>query len=119
MHEDIYYGIEGKILVETDWQTRREYNLRVRYVETGIDNFVNGRYSPEVPRGCVVGYVINGVASKIAQKINDLLVHRERKSECMINHHTINGCSDCYQSAHTRTTDKKRIELHHVHLTFC
>jgi len=117
--EDIYYGIEGKILVETDWETRREYDLRARYIDTGIDNFVNGRYSPEVPRGCVVGYVVHGVAFNIGQKINDLLIHRGRESECMANRHSLNDCPDCYQSTHTRNTDKKKIELHHVHLTFC
>lgn len=119
VYEDIYYGIEAKILVETDWQTRREYDLRARYIDTGIDNFVNGRYSPKIPRGCVVGYVVHGVAFNIGQKINHLLIHRSRESECMANRHSLNDCPDCYQSMHTRNTDKKKIELHHVHLTFC
>lgn len=119
VNEDIYYGIEGKILVETDWQTRREHNLRARYIETGIDNFVTGRYSPEVPRGCVVGYVVHGVANRIAQRINGLLTHRARDDELLTNHHTINGCPDCYQSVHVRTADNRRLELHHVLLTFC
>jgi hypothetical protein len=119
VYEDIYYGIEGKILVEKNWRTRREYDLRARYIDTGIDNFVRGRYSPGVSRGCVVGYVVYGSAPKIAFKINDLLIYRERKSECLTSHHVINGCPDCYQSAHTRTTDKKRIGLYHIHLTFC
>ncbi len=119
VHEDIYYGIEGKILVETDWRTRREYALRARYIDTGIDNFVNGRYSPEVPRGCVVGYVVHGAAFKIGQKINKLLEHRGRGGECMANRHTTNSCPDCYNSTHVRSTDRDKIQLYHVHLIFC
>lgn len=118
VYEDIYYGIEGKILVETDWQTRREYDLRARYIDTGIDNFINGRYSPKVPRGCVVGYVVQGIAFNIRQKINDLLIHRDRNNETLENRRTINTCPDCYRSVHTRVTDKKKLELYHVHLTF-
>ena len=118
VYEDIYYGIEGKILVETDWQTRREYGLRARYIDTGIDNFVNGRYSPEVPRGCVVGYVVQGDTFNIGQRINDLLLHRGRNDESLKNRHSINSCSDCYQSVHIRTADKKKLELYHVHLSF-
>jgi hypothetical protein len=119
VHEDIYYGIEGKILVETDWRTRRASNLRARYIDTGIDNFVNGRYSPDVPRGCVVGYVVQGIAFNIGRKINDLLIHRQRNNETLENRHTINSCLDCYRSVHTRVADKKKLELYHVHLTFC
>jgi hypothetical protein len=119
VYEDIYYGIEGKILIQIDWQTRREYDLRARYIDTGIDNFVNGKYSPDVSRGCVVGYVVQGIAFNIRQKINDLLIHRQRNNETLENRHTINSCLDCYRSEHTRITDKKKLELYHVHLTFC
>lgn len=119
VYEDIYYGIEGKILVETDWRTRRASNLRARYIDTGIDNFVNGRYSPEVPRGCVVGYVVQGTAFNIGQKINDLLIYRGRNDERLENRHAINTCPNCYRSMHTRVTDKKKLELCHIHLTFC
>jgi hypothetical protein len=119
VQEDIYYGIEGKILVEKDWKTRREYDLRARYIETGIDNFVSGRYSPEVSRGCVVGYVVFGSAFKVYRRLNNLLTHRGRKNEILKNRHSVNGCSDCYKSSHIRTIDNEKIELYHLLLTFC
>jgi hypothetical protein len=116
--EDVYYGIEGKILVEKDWRTRDASYLRRRYVATGTDNFVTGQYSDKMDRGCMAGYVVQGSASEIASKINNLLIRDGRNKEKMMNRHSINGCSDCYQSKHLRTTDNEGIELHHIFLTF-
>ena len=118
VREDVYYGIEGKVLVENNWITRNASYLRRRYIATGIDNFVNGRYSDKMDMGCMVGYVVQGRASGIASKINNLLARDGRNKEKMMNPHSINGCSDCCQSKHTRTTDNTEIELHHVFLTF-
>jgi hypothetical protein len=118
VHEDEYYGIEGKILVENNWRTRDDSYLRRRYIATGIDNFVNGRYSDKIGLGCMVGYVVQGSASEIASKVNNLLIRDGRNKEKLMNPHSINGCSDCCQSKHIRTTDNKQIELHHIFLTF-
>ena len=117
VREDVYYGIEGKILVENDWRTRDASYLRRRYIATGIDNFVNGRYSDKMNIGCMVGYVVQGRASEIASKINNLLIRDERNNENIILH-VIDGCSNCYLSKHIRTTDYKEIKLCHVFLTF-
>lgn len=118
VREDVYYGIEGKVLVENSWVTRDASSLRRRYIATGIDNFVNGKYSDKMGMGCMVGYVVQGSASEIASKINNLLIRDGRNKEKMMNPHPINGCSDCCQSKHTRTMDNTEIELHHVFLTF-
>lgn len=115
---DVYFCIEGKILVEKDWQTRQASYLRGRYIDTGIDNFVEGRYSPVIPKGCVAGYVVHGDPQNVASKINNLLEHRDRKSEFLRDRHSINECPDCYRSAHTRATDTKHLELRHVLLLF-
>ncbi len=117
VHEDVYYGIEGKILVENNWRTRDANKLHRRYIATGIDHFVNGRYSDKMGIGCMVGYVVQGNASEIASKINNLLIRDGRNKENIMLH-AIDGCSDCYLSNHIRTTDYKDIELRHVFLTF-
>lgn len=117
VQEDVYYGIEAKILVESDWKKRDANYLLGRYIDTGIDNFVNGRYSSKVPKGCIAGYVVQGATYKIALMINDMLLRRGRSKE-MMTPHSINGYSDCYQSTHIRTTDKEKIELYHILLTF-
>lgn len=118
VQEDVYYGVEGKILVEKDWGTRREYDLRARYIDTGIDNFVNGRYSPDMSRGCILGYVVCGTASNVVDRINALMTHRSRINECLEDRHIVNDCPDCYRSKHRRTTDGRRIRLYHVLLNF-
>jgi len=117
VREDVYYGIEGKILVENNWRTRDASYLGRRYIATGIDNFVNGRYSDKMDIGCMVGYVVQGSASEIASKINNLLIRDGRNKENMM-FNAIDVCSDCYISKHIRTTDYKEIELRHVFLTF-
>jgi hypothetical protein len=119
VHEDVYYGIEGKVLVENNWRSRDSSKLRARYIDTGIDNFVNGRYSSTLPRGCIAGYVVQGTAAEIVVRINDLLERRGRQRELLIVHHYLDDHPDCYQSRHIRTTDKNDIRLCHVFLTFC
>jgi hypothetical protein len=117
VHENVYYGIEGKILVENNWRTRDASYLRRRYIDTGIDNFVNGRYSDKMDMGCMVAYVVQGSASEIASEINNFLKRDGRNKENIMLH-AIDGCSDCYLSKHIRTTDYKKIQLRHVFLTF-
>jgi len=117
VHEDVYYGIEGKILVENNWRKRDASDSRRRYIDTGIDNFINGRYSDKMGIGCMVGYVVQGSASEIASKINNLLIRDGRNIENIMLH-AIDGCSDCYLSKHIRTTDYKEIKLRHIFLTF-
>ena len=104
-------------MVENNWRTRNANKLHRRYIATGIDNFVNGRYSDKMGIGCMVGYVVQGSASEIASKINNLLIRDGRNKENIMLH-AIDGCSDCYLSKHIRTTDYKEIELRHVFLTF-
>ncbi|MGB8216747.1 MAG: hypothetical protein WCE94_05525 [Candidatus Methanoperedens sp.] len=116
--EDVYYGLEAKILVEIDWKKRCASYLLNRYIDTGIGNFINGRYSRGMSRGCIIGYVLQGGAPEIALKINNLLLHNGRSKEGIMKSDSINGCLDYYQSWHIRTTDNKKIELQHVFLTF-
>lgn len=119
VYEDVYYGMEAKIVVEQNWQTRNANGLCRRYIETGVDNFVNGHYSDKIPRGCIMGYVVQGNAQTIATNINNLLRGRRRNEEIMRNHYVFNDCSDCYLSNHTRITDLQAVDLRHVFLTFC
>ena len=119
VQRDIHYAVEAKILVENDWRTRRSSYLCGRYINTGIDNFVEGRYSPIIPKGCLVGYVIQGSALNIKNKINALMILRERENEKLSNRHIINGCQDCFHSKHIRESDGKKLMLRHIFLTFC
>jgi hypothetical protein len=80
----IEFFIEAKNLIENDClKANRKTNLSAsyltkRYIETGIDNFVSGKYPP---KGCLVGYVLNGMPLNIVQKINSNLECRNREEE--------------------------------------
>lgn len=111
------YFVEAKNLIETDcYKTGRTSMIRAqekheRYINTGIDHFVTGKY-PQ--RGCIVGYVLQGETTKIVEKINICLQKDNRISdylqpvEC-----TIPNLEFCYQSVHT-----KGITIKHFLLKF-
>ncbi|MEM7538289.1 MAG: hypothetical protein AAF639_39340 [Chloroflexota bacterium] len=117
-NRDVYYGMEAKILVETDWQTRDASKLRIRYIKTGIAHFVQGEYSPVIAKSCMVGYVAQGCPQQIVSKINSYLDSKNRSSEKIENRQTINDCPDCYTSHHIRMTDGQAIRLQHIMLDF-
>lgn len=116
VEEDQYYGIEAKILVEKNWNTRRAKYLQKRYIDTGIDNFVNGNYSHKVNVGCIAGYVVQGSGKAIVKKINEMLCVENRDAEQLVDLHSINGCDLCHNSKHIRITDNQLFEIKHVFL---
>lgn len=72
------YYAEAKNLSATNWQKRdgskvNASKYRVRYIDTGIENFLSGRY----PEGCLLGYVVNGETEKIVEGINQLIELRQ------------------------------------------
>jgi len=98
------YFVEAKNLIESDsHKTGRKTRinackLHVRYVETGIDNFVSGKY-PQ--KGCLVGYVLQGEPTVIVEKINDCLHNKNRTTERLqVMDSTIQDLEYCYQSTH-------------------
>lgn len=81
--DKIEYFIESKNICENNWvkpgtgaivDARK---LHRRYIDTGIQNFIDGRY----PMGCIVGYVMQGDPVKIADKLNLILVQSKREAE--------------------------------------
>ncbi len=79
------YYIEAKNLSENNWNKSsgafvNAKALQERYIDTGIGNFMTGRY----PHGCLIGYITEGVAGSIANKINILLSLNGRTTENLI-----------------------------------
>lgn len=109
------YFIEAKNLIETDcYKTGRTSIIKAkekheRYINTGIDHFVTGKY-PQ--KGCIVGYVIQGEPTMIVEKINICLQKDNRISdylqpvEC-----TIPNLDFCYQSKHPNGINIKHFLL--------
>lgn len=62
------YFIEAKNLSEKDWEKKsgskvKSYQQRGRYIDTGINNFISGKY----PFGCLCGYIVQGNTQKIVE----------------------------------------------------
>ncbi len=80
----IEFFIEAKNLIENDCfkverKTKLSSNYLIkRYIETGIDNFTNGKYPQN---GCIVGYILEGKTDGIVFKINSNIEQLNRNSE--------------------------------------
>jgi len=82
----IEFFIESKNLIEEDcFKAGRKtkvsaHKLHERYIETGIDKFVSGKYPK---KGCLVGYVLQGIPENIISMINHCLEDRSRSKELL------------------------------------
>lgn len=85
------YFIEAKKLKENDSQYKR------RYIKTGVDSFISGKYD----NGCLVGYLVEGDLNKTVQGINSLLKKDTRVSESLIKK-TLPIHNNYYESAHQK-----------------
>jgi hypothetical protein len=86
------YFVEAKNLIETDTTKRAKkgrkgntitvsaHNWYNRYIDTGIDNYLSGRYPSN---GCLVGYILQGKMENIIACINQYLQNRNRASEIL------------------------------------
>ncbi|MBN2612522.1 MAG: hypothetical protein JXB00_13275 [Bacteroidales bacterium] len=68
------YFFEAKNLKQNDTALKR------RYIDTGIDNFVSGKYA----NGSLVGYLLEGKAEETIGGINRLLEKDKRNTEILI-----------------------------------
>lgn len=82
-----------------------------RYIDTGIQNFIGGKY----PRGCLVGYVLEGKSDSIAARINELLTEAKRNTEHLVNQPKFEKIQFRYLSTHTGCSLS---ELTHYFLSF-
>lgn len=68
------YHAETKILKEHDNKLER------RYIATGIDSFISGKYYD----GCLIAYIMAGNLVNITDELNKLLIKDERSSEILV-----------------------------------
>lgn len=82
-NKEYIYHVEAKNLAENNWKKKSvktpvdAEKLQKRYIDTGINNFVSGKYS----NGCLVGYILEGTTSNIVIKLNLLLKKEKREKE--------------------------------------
>lgn len=99
------YYMEAKNLAENNWTKNSTgaildaHKLRKRYIETGIANFISGRY----PNGCLLGYVLEGNTHKIVELLNKILIAENRAKEILVNS-KIHNANYSYISKHKGTS---------------
>lgn len=107
---------EAKNLIESDCETNRigkngkisinAHSLYKRYIETGIDNFISGKYPPN---GCLIGYILQGKAENIISALNSCLYNLNRESE-RLNQHSF-GLID-FESSYISTHNSPSLMKH-------
>lgn len=68
------YFFEAKNLKE------KNYDLKRRYIDTGIDNYNSKKYT----NGCLVGYLMEGNVILTIKGINSILIKNNREKEILI-----------------------------------
>ncbi|BBE17955.1 hypothetical protein AQPE_2114 [Aquipluma nitroreducens] len=68
------YFFEAKNLKQNDSALKR------RYINTGINNFVSGKYE----NGSLIGYLLEGESEETVEGINSLLIKDKRNAETLI-----------------------------------
>ena len=111
-----------------DWETKNSYfgaeckNLYKnkpdkikRYVDTGVMNYVSGRYGSQSSASSVVGYILSGDIPKIVEELKD-----EIQNKLPISNLTreMSASEPQYKTCHIRMYDGKKITLHHLLFNF-
>lgn len=98
------YIVEAKNLSEQDWTKESGSKViakaqKKRYIETGIDHFIQGHY----PKGCLAAYVVQGNPDRIVTDINKILEAQSpsRKKEILQDKKDIYSYPHCYKSEHS------------------
>lgn len=77
---NISHRLEYNFYVEAKRLKEKDSGLLNRYIDTGIDNFLTGKY----PQGILLGYLLEGVINNTVQKVNGILVKNNRASEILV-----------------------------------
>lgn len=108
--DDGYFGAECKILLP---KNESKYK---RYIKTGVNHFVTGRYGSKSSESAMIGYALNASITEIETSLKKILsmdsptenLHRDW-SRSPYPH---------FLSQHTRSMDDSSITLHHLFFEF-
>ena len=103
-----YFGAEAKNLYKN-----RPEKIK-RYVTTGIDNYIKGRYGSQSSESSVIEYVLSG---DIPDIVNELKTEIAKGTPLGNPSRTIET-NPQYKSSHLRELDGKEITLYHLFFDF-
>jgi len=116
----VRYFVEAKNLIESDTRKAgrktvvRAKKWHKRYIETGINHYLDGHYPPN---GCLLGYVLQGDPSRIVRLINALLREKSRLNEILIKTDSGFESIDCMYLSRHEISGEARI-IKHLMLKF-
>lgn len=72
-NEKLKFGVEAKLLLESDYKTKKANTLIKEYIEdAGMGKFINNIYDKNAYNdGFMLGYILNGDIENIKDKINE------------------------------------------------
>lgn len=115
---ELDFYAEAKNLSEYDWDKKNGSKVsaskyRARYIDTGIENFLSGRY----PEGCLVGYIVQGKQEQVISGINRLIESRKLLPKVgLIQKDSDVPFSTCYCSSHD--FEGRQFTISHVFMQF-
>jgi hypothetical protein len=115
--EKVEYFFESKNLYENNFTKKGNKTpvdarfYQKRYINTGIQNFIDGKY----PRGCLIGYILEGNPDGVVEKINILLKTDKRNGECLSKKIVYGTLQYCFVSIHNV---ENLDDLNHFFLNF-
>lgn len=119
-NETRYCG-EAKNLSNNDWSKIKGSKVnasayRARYIDTGIDRIVYGKYS--FLTSFLIGYIVDGTAVENITKLNLLIKKRNLPPKIGYIENPIPICSypECYSSVNIQ--NKTKVNLQHIFLEF-
>lgn len=107
--DDRYFGAECKNLEEKNSASTK------RYISTGVNNFVTGRYGSSSSESALIGYVISGsIANIVTELSSELASDKPIKNLAR----DLSFDDPHYKSIHIRQLDARDIVLHHLLFSF-
>lgn len=106
--DNSYFGAEAKNLYEN--KTKKIE----RYVSTGIQNYVIGKYGSQSSESSMIGYVLSGTVPTIVTQLRTEIA----KEPPVDNLTRTTSIYPQYKSKHLRTLDNQEITVHHLFFDF-
>lgn len=104
-----YFGAEAKNLY------KNKHEKVERYVSTGVQNYVTGRYGSQSAESSIIGYILSGTISEI---VEELKTEIQKEPPVANLTRAMNSIDPQYRSSHKRTVDEEEITLHHLFFNF-
>jgi|LSQX01.2.fsa_nt_gb hypothetical protein len=111
-NEKFRFGVEAKLLAETNYKTKVASTLIKEYVEdAGMGKFIKNLYDPNsYNKRLMLGHILNGTTESIVKKINERIITTYSIQE------QLDEYGKHYISSYA--IEKKRRNLYHIFLNF-